>query len=543
MTKIIAVHGATGSQGAPVAAAFRAAGHDVRAVTRANGADLLDRASLDAAYAGADAVVLTAPGRLRRARARDGRQRRPRRRGRRRAPARPQHRRAGRRRERTGVPYHRRARDRAPRPTVPVVTRARADGVPGEPERAVVGPARRARRRGRLPGARARRRCRGSRPRTSASRPCARSRTASPGWFALPGVTYTGARAGGRARRGARRSSCAGSRSRRASSASACGRFLGDHAAEGTAAVYELMAAGPPPPAPDPRPRRSRRSGGSRAAPARGRRSVAWPRGAAWRETVDSPVRGEASSTETWDAFFSDFYLRAYVQDEADAQAEEDALAAARLAGVEAGADVIDVPVRLRAPHDRARPRRLPRRRRGPLADAAGRGPAPQRAASAGRSSPAPTIASCRSPTRRFDAALNLFTSLGYLGDEEDTKVLAEIRRVLQPGRQARARDDAPRPARQGLAGQRLDADGRGPPAARPAHLGPGHRRRADDPDADRRPGRARVAHVQRPHLHGHGAAADARRAPASPTPRPTARSRATRSRRRRASSSSPSGR
>jgi SAM-dependent methyltransferase len=33
-----------------------------------------------------------------------------------------------------------------------------------------------------------------------------------------------------------------------------------------------------------------------------------------------------------------------------------------------------------------------------------------------------------------FDAALNLFTSLGYLGDEEDTRVLGEICRVLRPG-------------------------------------------------------------------------------------------------------------
>jgi SAM-dependent methyltransferase len=33
-----------------------------------------------------------------------------------------------------------------------------------------------------------------------------------------------------------------------------------------------------------------------------------------------------------------------------------------------------------------------------------------------------------------FDAALNLFSSLGYLGDEEDTKALAEIGRVLRPG-------------------------------------------------------------------------------------------------------------
>ncbi|MDA0163897.1 NmrA family NAD(P)-binding protein [Solirubrobacter ginsenosidimutans] len=61
MTKTIAVHGATGSQGAPVADAFIAAGHVVRPLTRATGADLLDRASLEAAYAGADAVVLHLP--------------------------------------------------------------------------------------------------------------------------------------------------------------------------------------------------------------------------------------------------------------------------------------------------------------------------------------------------------------------------------------------------------------------------------------------------------------------------------------------------
>ena len=51
----IAVHGATGSQGAPVASVLSAAGHTVRALSRAN-ADLLDPAALAAAYAGADAV-------------------------------------------------------------------------------------------------------------------------------------------------------------------------------------------------------------------------------------------------------------------------------------------------------------------------------------------------------------------------------------------------------------------------------------------------------------------------------------------------------
>ena len=33
-----------------------------------------------------------------------------------------------------------------------------------------------------------------------------------------------------------------------------------------------------------------------------------------------------------------------------------------------------------------------------------------------------------------FDAAINLFSSLGYLGDEEDTRALAEFARVLRPG-------------------------------------------------------------------------------------------------------------
>jgi ubiquinone/menaquinone biosynthesis C-methylase UbiE len=33
-----------------------------------------------------------------------------------------------------------------------------------------------------------------------------------------------------------------------------------------------------------------------------------------------------------------------------------------------------------------------------------------------------------------FDGALNLFSSIGYLGDDEDTRALAEIGRVLRPG-------------------------------------------------------------------------------------------------------------
>jgi 2-polyprenyl-3-methyl-5-hydroxy-6-metoxy-1,4-benzoquinol methylase len=50
------------------------------------------------------------------------------------------------------------------------------------------------------------------------------------------------------------------------------------------------------------------------------------------------------SSAETWDAFFSDFYLRAYAAADESDRAERQALGAARLAGVEPGAELIDVP-------------------------------------------------------------------------------------------------------------------------------------------------------------------------------------------------------
>ena len=78
-------------------------------------------------------------------------------------------------------------------------------------------------------------------------------------------------------------------------------------------------------------------------------------------------------------------------------------------------------------------PGRLPRDGRRPLAGAARRGAPPRRRRAVAEVRPGrlPRAAVRR---RSFDAALNLFTSLGYLGDEEDTKALAEIGRVLRPG-------------------------------------------------------------------------------------------------------------
>jgi ubiquinone/menaquinone biosynthesis C-methylase UbiE len=139
------------------------------------------------------------------------------------------------------------------------------------------------------------------------------------------------------------------------------------------------------------------------------------------------------SSSETWDAFFSDFYLRAYADEERDAQAEADALAAARLAGVQPGADVLDVPCgfgRHTLALARAGFRAVGADRSAPLLDEA-------RRRAAGARWPKLTQADYRElpfADESFDAAFNLFTSLGYLGDDEDVKALASIRRVLRPG-------------------------------------------------------------------------------------------------------------
>ncbi len=56
------------------------------------------------------------------------------------------------------------------------------------------------------------------------------------------------------------------------------------------------------------------------------------------------------------------------------------------------------------------------------------------RGKASGRSGCRPTTASCHSSDATFDAALNLFCSLGYRGEEGDRRTLGELRRVLRPG-------------------------------------------------------------------------------------------------------------
>jgi SAM-dependent methyltransferase len=138
------------------------------------------------------------------------------------------------------------------------------------------------------------------------------------------------------------------------------------------------------------------------------------------------------STTETWDAFFSDFYLRAFAADEREGEAEAQALAAARLSGCPDGGDLLDVPCgfgRHVIPLARAGYRAVGVDRSRALLDEA------KRRAGHGRW-PKLAVADYRElpfADESFDAALNLFSSLGYLGDEGDTHVLGEIRRVLRP--------------------------------------------------------------------------------------------------------------
>ena len=242
------------------------------------------------------------------------------------------------------------------------------------------------------------------------------------------------------------------------------------------------------------------------------------------------------STTETWDAFFSDFYLRAYADDERDAEAEAQALAAARLAGVEPGADVLDVPCgfgRHTIPLARAGYRVVGVDRSAALLEEA-------RRRAGGERWPKLTRADYRElpfAEATFDAALNLFTSLGYLGDEEDAKVLAAIRRVLRPG----AKLVLETMHRDRLIAVWSDNDwrlmGEGRLLLEQRTFDPVDGRRADDADADRRrrrrASRARSASASTPRP---SCCAMLERAGFA-TPRPTAPSTASRSRRARGSS------
>jgi ubiquinone/menaquinone biosynthesis C-methylase UbiE len=135
---------------------------------------------------------------------------------------------------------------------------------------------------------------------------------------------------------------------------------------------------------------------------------------------------------EQLDAFFGEFYLRVYGNRQAGAEAREQALAAARLSGCPADGALLDVGCGFG-------------RHAVPLAAEGFRVTGVDRSATlleearrrAPDDNPALVAADYRElpfADESFDAAINLYTSLGYLGDEEDTQVLAEVARVLRPG-------------------------------------------------------------------------------------------------------------
>lgn len=137
---------------------------------------------------------------------------------------------------------------------------------------------------------------------------------------------------------------------------------------------------------------------------------------------------------ELLDAFFGDFYLRVYSTRQAGDEAREQALAAAHLSGCLADGALLDVGCgfgRHAIPLAAAGFRVTGVDRSATLLDEA------RRRAGASDDGPAFVNADYRElpfADASFDAAINLYSSLGYLGDEEDTQVLAEVARVLRPG-------------------------------------------------------------------------------------------------------------
>jgi ubiquinone/menaquinone biosynthesis C-methylase UbiE len=135
-----------------------------------------------------------------------------------------------------------------------------------------------------------------------------------------------------------------------------------------------------------------------------------------------------------WDPVFDETYLQTYLPTTSDEQSREQALAAASLAEVEPGAEILDCPCGFG-------------RHAIPLAEAGYRVTALDRSESQlaeakRRRGDEEWPRFVRGDYRElpfedaaFDAVLSLFSSLGYLGREGDVGVLREFRRMLRPGR------------------------------------------------------------------------------------------------------------
>jgi ubiquinone/menaquinone biosynthesis C-methylase UbiE len=136
---------------------------------------------------------------------------------------------------------------------------------------------------------------------------------------------------------------------------------------------------------------------------------------------------------DLWDELFDEIYLSTYSPRLDDAEPAAEALAAAKLAGVEPPAEILDAPGGFG-------------RHSIPLADAGfhvtvvDRSPVQLdegRRRAGDREWPRFIEADFRElpfEDESFDAVLNLFSSIGYRGEEGDRKTFGEFLRVLRPG-------------------------------------------------------------------------------------------------------------
>jgi ubiquinone/menaquinone biosynthesis C-methylase UbiE len=135
---------------------------------------------------------------------------------------------------------------------------------------------------------------------------------------------------------------------------------------------------------------------------------------------------------EQFDRVFDEAYLEVYGPRQDPEQAEQEALAAAGLAGLEPGAEILDCPCgfgRHSIPLARAGFRVTGVDRSQVLLDEA------QRSAREGELELVQgDYRDLPLPDDRFDAVFNLFTSIGYTGREGDTQAFREFRRVLRRG-------------------------------------------------------------------------------------------------------------
>jgi ubiquinone/menaquinone biosynthesis C-methylase UbiE len=144
-------------------------------------------------------------------------------------------------------------------------------------------------------------------------------------------------------------------------------------------------------------------------------------------------MSGSLPEMGDWDALFDETYLRSYLPSLDEERNRDEALGAISLTGVDPGAEILDCPVGF-ARHalvlteagyrvtglDRSETQLAEAERRREDADW------PKLVRGDYRDLPF--------EDESFDAVLNLFTSLGYLGRDEDVGVLREFRRVLRPG-------------------------------------------------------------------------------------------------------------